>query len=286
MAYGRQPFALVIVDNDFQVFDPATNSLSVPLEELPGGEGASKIQEQLPDRDLEEFLSKANVVEVEEGEDLTGRKFALVELEREGLEQRALFQSVEEKPPRHRADPNTRYRRYQHEIASYLIDRRLGMMMVPPTVIRKIGREKGSLQIWVEETKDKIYFTEKGEWEKVRREFKQKYPLEYAQAIILGALLDIEERHDAGIMLLLDEERVMLADNTKAFSNSYKIQERLIPELNGPISPTLEYQLRSLNANNLKKLVKKYLNKDQIDGLLHRRDQILELCAQNQEDHL
>ncbi len=285
MAYGRRPFALVIEDNHFQVFDPDTESLSDPMEEMPGGEGASRIQEQLPDWEMEEFLSKADVVEVVEGEDLKGRKFALVELEREGLKQRAIFQSVEEKPQRGKADPETRYRRYQHEVASYLIDRKLGMMMVPPTVIRKLGRNRGSLQIWVEETKDKIYFTERGMWEKVREEFKQKYPLEFSQAIVLEALFDIEERHDAGIMLLSDEERVMLADNTKAFSNSHRIQERLIPELTGPISPTLEYNLRSLDAANLKKEAGKYLSKEQIEALLKRRDQILELCEEDQEDH-
>ncbi len=285
MAYGRQPFALVIENNNVQVFDPETNNLLDPLEEMPGGEGASKIQEQLPDREMEEFLSKAKIIEVTEGKDLAGRKFALVELEREGLEQRAIFQSVEEKPNRGKADPKTRYRRYQHEVASYLLDRKLGMMMVPPTVIRKIGKELGSLQIWVEESKDKIYFMERGIWEKVTSEFQKNYPQQYTQAIVLAALFDIEERHDAGIMLLSDEERVMLADNTKAFSNSHRIQERLVSELNGPLSPTFEYNLRSLDARNLKKEVGKYLDKDQIQALLHRRDQILEFCAGKEEKH-
>lgn len=285
MVYGRKPFALVIEDKNFLVFDPATESLSAPLEEKPGGEGASKIQEQLPDREMEEFLLKAEVKTIEEGLDQTGRKFAMVDLEREGLEQRAVFQTQEEKPQKGKFDPNKRYRRYHHEIASYLLDRKLELMMVPPTVQRKIGREQGSLQIWVEETKDKIYFNERGMWEKVTSEFKKNYPEIFAQAIVLEALFDVEDRNDAGIMLLEDEARVMLADNTKSFSNSPQIQEDLIPDLSGPISPTLEYNLRSLNTKNLKKLAGKYLSKDQIEALLQRRDQILELVGVDRKDN-
>ncbi len=39
---------------------------------------------------------------------------------------------------------------YKHEIAAYELDKLLGLGMVPPTVERRIGRDKGSLQLWVE----------------------------------------------------------------------------------------------------------------------------------------
>jgi hypothetical protein len=39
---------------------------------------------------------------------------------------------------------------YKHEIAMYELDKLLGLDIVPPTVERQIGREVGSLQLWVD----------------------------------------------------------------------------------------------------------------------------------------
>lgn len=75
----------------------------------------------------------------------------------------------------------------------------------------------------------------------------------------------------------------MLADNTKAFSISPKIQERFHSEIRGPLSASLEYSLRSLNSNELQTLLKSLLSKYQIDALLKRRDQILDLYAGQSE---
>jgi hypothetical protein len=39
---------------------------------------------------------------------------------------------------------------YQAEVVAYQLDQLLGLNMVPPTVVRDIGGEKGSIQLWVD----------------------------------------------------------------------------------------------------------------------------------------
>lgn len=39
---------------------------------------------------------------------------------------------------------------YETEVAAYQIDRMLGLDMVPPTVVKEIDGQKGSLQLWVD----------------------------------------------------------------------------------------------------------------------------------------
>jgi hypothetical protein len=82
-------------------------------------------------------------------------------------------------------------------------------------------------------------------------------------------------------MFLPLEKRIMLADNTKAFSLSPTVQERFRPDLRYPIDPELDLALRELEFKGLEKLVGKYLSKGQIQALLQRRDQILELCSKD-----
>lgn len=93
------------------------------------------------------------------------------------------------------------------------------------------------------------------------------------------ALLDVVNRPDEGIMVLPDECRIILSGSTLAFSHSPKIQESFLPEIKCPIDPALESNLRTLSREELKKNLKDYLSDGQIDALLKRRDQILELCA-------
>ncbi len=284
MAYGRKPLALVIIDQKFDVFNPADPTPGLIHNEPIAEEEWSKIMEQLPDTQMEEFLLKAEVKSVETHE-RQGRKFRIVVLERKGLRLRAVFLGDKERIRKMKAGQIARFRRYQHEVASYLLDRKLGLTMVPVTVARKIDGQRGALQVWLESATDMKrlkQYTEKSE-EEIVEDFRGKYKQQVDQAYILAALFDVQERFDAGKMFLPEEERIMLADNTKAFSISPEIQERFHSEIRGPLSASLEYSLRSLKSNELQTLFKSLLSKNQIDALLKRCDQILDLYAGQSE---
>jgi len=276
MAYGGAPFAVVYKNEEWKEFDPRTSTYTSPALDKTSGEEWFKIQEQLSDRQLEEYLRKAKVKNIIKRKMLQdSRPFSIVELEKDELELRAFFQAVEEKPKKKAEKQNARWRTYKHEMAAYLIDRKLKLTMVPVTAIRKIEGKNGSLQFVLELVKDWNWVQDHDQEELIRKEYKAAVE----KGFIFAALLDVEERAPGAIMFLPIEKRIMLADNTKAFSSSPTVQERFLPELHCPIDPMLDLALRELEFKGLEKLVGKYLSKGQIQALLQRRDQILKLCA-------
>ena len=68
----------------------------------------------------------------------------------DGLHLRAIFGSADEGAPPDDAAKNDRPRRYQHELATYRLDRMLGLDFVPVTVGRKVDKQKGALQLFLE----------------------------------------------------------------------------------------------------------------------------------------
>ncbi len=282
--YGREPFCMVLEGDEAKEFNPDGQTYEdVVPEELQGQEYTS-IQEQLPDIEMEKFLKKAEVKRISKLE-VGGLTPNIVELERGGLRIRAIFGTVDEKLPKGKKEHEVRLQKYKHEVAAYKIDRMLGLNMVPPCVIRKIGKEQGVVEEWIESAVDLGWIDERNLRDQVLEDLSE----EVAKAMIFSALIDVEQRLDMAIMFLLQEGRIMLTQNTRSFSNFPEIQERFLTEepfisyMKGPINPALEVALRTLEQKKLKSSLKKLLSDGQIDALLQRRDQILELFAGNSQ---
>jgi hypothetical protein len=276
--YGRKPYCIEFEGNNVKVFNPQTMAFESPTPEPYHGQKWTKIHVQLHDREVEEYLKKADIKKIIKRK-FKDRQLNLLELERDELELRAYFADYDEKPPRGKKEHEVRLRRYHHELAAYWIDRRLDLNMVPVTVARKVEGKRGGLQIYLENALDLPWLEEQNMVEELAEEYKEQVH----KAYVLEAILDVVDRPAEGIMVLPDEQRIMLAGSTLAFSHSPRIQEELIPEIKCPINPALEYGLRSLTKKELKKNLKKYLSDGQIDALLKRRDHILELCAGNNQ---
>jgi hypothetical protein len=276
--YGRNPYSLEFDGTEIKVFNPQTMAYESPIPEPFHGQEWTNIHVQLPDREVEEFLKKANIKKTIKKK-YKDRYFYIVELERDELHLRALFVDLEEKPPKGKKEHEVRLRRYQHELAAYWLDRRLDLRMVPVTVARKLEGKRGGLQILMESAFDLPWLEEQNIVEETRKEYKEQVD----QAFVFGALLDVVDRPEEGIMVLPDERRIMLAGSTLAFSHFPEIQKEILPHINCPINPALEYELRTLTRKELKKNLKDYLSDGQIDALLKRRDHILELCAGNNQ---
>lgn len=271
MAYGREPLALVIEAGEPEVFDPKIAALSLPAAEPPQGEGWSRFSEQLTDTQLEEFLRQAEITSctlVQKGL----RTADVCDLEGEGPELRGVFLSVNE-PPDSGQESEAPVRSYRHEIAAYRLDRLLGLGLVPVTIERRYDGKPGSIQIFLEgavdltllETYDQLHLLEGLE-------------REITAARVFSALVAVEDREAIGVMLLPQDRRIALADNTKAFPTSAEPG----PDLQmpcGPLDPELEMGLRSLSRQQLASTVGDLLSPQQIDGLLFRRDRILKVCG-------
>jgi hypothetical protein len=274
--YGRKPYCIEFEGNEVKVFNPQTMAYENPVPEPFHGQEWTKIHVQLPDREVEEFLKKSEVKKIIKRK-FKDRYYYIVELERDELNIRALFADFDEKPPKGKKEHEVRLRRYEHEAAAYWLDRRLDLRMVPVTVTRKVEGKHGGLQVFMENAFDLLWLREQKLVEATAEELKEQVD----KAYVFGALIDVVDRPEEGIMVLPDEGWIMLSGSTLAFSHSPRIQERFLPEIKCPINPALEYELRTLTQKELKKNLKDYLSDGQIDALLKRRDHILELCAGN-----
>jgi len=272
MAYGREPLALVIEGDSFEVFDPQVAAFSAPPAESPLGEGSSRFREQLPKAQLEEFLRRADVT----SRTLIQREHRSVEvceLEGDGPELRGAFLSVDEDPdPTQPAEVT--HRTYRHEIAAYRLDRLLGLDLVPVTIERQLDGVSASMQIFLEGAVDLSLLKTYGQLELL-----EDPEEENSTAGICSALLGVEDRHDAGKMFLPQDRRIALADNTKAFPTSGKPGPDL-PDPCGPLDAELELGLRSMSQQQLETAMQSLISAEQIAGLLLRRDRILEICDQ------
>jgi len=274
MAYGREPLALVFVGKETRVYDPATNGYGPLVVEPPQGEGVARFAEHLPEAQLLGFLRQAKITGCEERRD--GLRFAKIcDLEGKDLHLRAVFQSVDEGPGAVAEEPKSVPRTYRNEIASFLIDRMLDIGLVPPTVERTVDGATGSLQIWLEaavdlpllETYDQMELLDGMEDEIIR-----------ADAFM--AFMDVYAQHaTVGVMLLPHERRLQIADSTKAFSTSTKLNPELMTPPCGPIEPDRELFLRSISHQDIEAEVGQYLSDEQIGALLVRRDLVLDACA-------
>src|SRR5262245_17609595 len=102
-----------------RVFDAAARTYSAPLKESPTGEGWAGGYEDLPDNEIEDFLRDARVA-ARQKIARPGGAAELWELEKKPLKLRAIFKDVDKNGER-----------YEHEIAAYRLDRRLGLNFVP-----------------------------------------------------------------------------------------------------------------------------------------------------------
>ncbi len=165
----------------------------------------------------ERFLLEAQVVESEElGDGITRPLRVTLRLgDRVG---RAIFKDVEEEYARANTGatrrPDTYFSdRWQHEVAAYRLDRLIGLGLVPPTVIRTIGKRAGSLQTWIEGA-----FSERDRVEKAlplgdTARFREAAALMKA----FDALIYNVDRNQRNLLIVEPGTRVHLVDHSRSF---------------------------------------------------------------------
>jgi len=170
---------------------------------------------------------------------------------------------------------------WTYEIAAYLLDKHLGLGMVPPTIERRFRDDRGSCQYWVD---DCISLKE-------RRDKKIKMPLaknfSWNRATYLQRLFDNlianEDRHMNQILITPDW-RMVLIDHSRSFRTSGKFTKSLINSAKSPEGPKLMSELpravvemvKALDYAGVKALVGEYLTDAEIEAVIVRRGLILE----------
>ena len=169
---------------------------------------------------------------------------------------------------------------WRYEIAAYLLDKLLGLGMVPPTVERRYHGDRGSLQLWVPDSmtlKTKLARNIKTPLIKVFNWNRMTYLQRAWDNLIAN-----EDRHTNQILVTPDF-RMVLIDHSRSFRTGKKFTRDLIyterhregPKLMSELPRAFVEKLRGLTAEGVKAVVGEYIKDDEVQAMLARRDLIL-----------
>lgn len=246
-------------------------SISAPFAAVPGQFLPTELLEQ---GKWEQFLRTAAITG---GEQRTGRgavtKPWVLTLEQGGTSRRAVWKNPSGLMAGY-------WEGWRYEIAAYLLDKHLGIGMVPPTVERRFKGDKGSCQLWIDDC--------------LALEQKQKRNMKvpparvgfYNRAVYLQRFFDNlianEDRH-ANQILITNDWRMLLIDHSRSFRTAPRFTTGLIFNDKNPDGPKLMNELprsvvdkvKALTFESLREITAGYLENKEIQAVLARRELIL-----------
>ncbi|MFB0565359.1 MAG: hypothetical protein ACETWK_06745 [Candidatus Aminicenantaceae bacterium] len=233
-----------------------------------------KPEEIAEDEKWEDFLMTAEVVDQKQ---MSGREAVTspwkLSLEKEGINRDALWKN-----------PEGRMKGFvegwKYEIASYRLDRYLGLNMVPVTVEKEFQGNRGSCQLWItakmdlrKKVKDKIKTPSYKVWYWNNATYLHR---------AFDNLIANEDRHQGNI-LITDDWRMILIDHSRSFRTDKKFTNKLIytekhkegPKLMRKLPRAFFDKLKTLNFEVVKGVVGEYLTDKEIEAVITRKDLIL-----------
>lgn len=233
------------------------------------------------DAAMERVLLEGRVVSIEEiGSGVT--KPRRVVLEFEGRRYKAAFKSLDvHKPGVTKFEDGSVVAAftdsYRYERAAYLLDRRVGLDMVPVVVLRQIGEQAGALVEWVEDA------TSEAQRMAVSQAVPEELRLQQNLMHVFDELIANDDRHESN-QLITRDGRLRLIDHSRCFRTRHGLSDAF---LNRPVGVTAEMlrNLESLDARDLRGLLRGLLSRPQIAGLLSRRDRILRKVEADRKEY-
>ncbi len=169
---------------------------------------------------------------------------------------------------------------WRYEIAAYLLDKALGLGMVPPTVERRFREERGSLQLWIP---DSLALKTKLE-RKIRTPMIKVFSWNRATYLqrAWDNLIANVDRHTNQILVTPDF-RMILIDHSRSFRTGKKYVKQLIyterhregPKLMNELPRAFVEKLKALTLESVRTITGEYLKDGEIAAVLSRRDLIL-----------
>jgi hypothetical protein len=224
------------------------------------------------ERDLEDFLRTAEVIDVQDiGDGITNPK--RVTLRKDGRECRAIFKTVDI------TSYETHYTsrlesvftdKYHYEVAAYRLDRMLGIGLVPVTVVREINGETGSLQHWIENSIKMQDAVDRGISVRDMDLLMQRLMLMY----VLDAMIFNIDRNFTNILVRPAHDHFFLIDHSRSF-RTYKKLPDLKEERPIPVPETVAEGLQQIDVRVLEQELDGLLSKKQIRAIDKRRQLLI-----------
>lgn len=160
---------------------------------------------------------------------------------------------------------------FHYDRAAYLLDRRIGLGMVPVTVPRRIGNKEGVLVAWVDGS---ITEAERRELD-LRPADPGKLADQRSLMRLFDALIFNIDRNQGNELITRRDWKLHLIDHTRAFrlARSLPAAWERRPAM---LTRALHENLRSLEEEELVQLLKGEVARGRVRALLIRRDLILE----------
>lgn len=159
---------------------------------------------------------------------------------------------------------------FRYERAAYLLDRELGLHMVPVAVVRKVGRDEAGVIEWIDHAShiDESPHDPSG---------LERATLAQQKAImnLFDALICNTDRNLGNYMVDDSDWRLYLIDHSRAFRQTGDLPEGFEETLIR-LPRELYDRLTELDKESLSDLLGDLLGEAQIETLLERRDKILQ----------
>ena len=224
------------------------------------------------DEEALEFLRTAKVVK-EEDIPIGITRPRKMTLEKDGVQARAIFRYL------HQDERNVRLAggtfvphlldSYKNEVAAYELARMLGITNLPPAVERQLGRQRGSLQLWVENAKNEkdrvtqgIKAPDAGAWSR------QLYDM-----FTFDALIGNIDRNQ-GNYLNDPNWRLWMVDHTRTFNRDARVPN---PERVTHCSRPLWHAIRALDPAAVKARLKPWVGRYELEAIFKRRASVIDL---------
>jgi hypothetical protein len=240
--------------------------------------------ERMTDAEIERFLTHGRVVSaVEIGNGITRPKKVI--LEQDGVQMKAAFKTVaiDHQNKKVRVGDKVTFGftdNYQYERAAYLVDRLLGMRMVPVAVLREIDGEPGVLIEWISDAVDEI--------DRVTRKIDPPEPdrLLYQQEImrVFDLLILNDDRNSTNQLITTADWKLHLIDHSRSFRLT-KLSPGDSERQPLRIPRWLHENLRALDGKELLVQLKGLMSRVRIKAVLSRRDRLLKMIEMDLESY-
>jgi hypothetical protein len=162
---------------------------------------------------------------------------------------------------------------YKNELAAYELSKLLELDIVPPTVERRLGRRRGSLQLWIENGMTEAERFRAGLQPPDSEAWLRQV---YTVRVFRQLIYDTDFRNASNILVDLDF-RLWSVDHSRAFRTHGSLLDS--DDLKR-FSIALLASLKGLNPETLERALGSLLSKAQRNAILDRRDLILARAAE------